>query len=218
MTVQTFTGTGAPDEYAVVLVRRDAQAGGTPGYVNAGLRAETVTNTGTTSFEWAVLGILNNYATDGENVAVYGQANKHAGAGPTWAGCFEARDHSGSSNELNGLVGVEVDVFANGQDKYGERIGIDLVFGKGVPTGETCQAGYGIRLGPQNGDATNGSVIYGIEMSKLPISKAALHVAPGVPIQFGNDTLSMDGKGNVIVNGTKINLVRMAKLAGCVVK
>lgn len=218
MTIQTFTGTGAPDEYAVVLVRRDAQAGGTRGYVNAGVRAETVTNTGTTSFEWAVLGIVQNYATGGENVGVYGQGNKFAGAGPTWAGCFEARDHSGAANETNGLVGVEVDVFANGTDIYGERVGIDVVIGKGLPEGAQCQVGYGLRVGPANGDKTQGSLIYGIELSNIDIKKAALHVAPGVPIQFGNDTLSMDGKGNVIVNGTKINLVKMAKLAGCVVK
>ena len=214
----TYTGTGANDEYAVVLVKRDALPGGTPGYVNGTLRAETKTDPGTTSFEWTVLGVLHNYATAGENVAVYGQGNKHAGAGPTWAACFEARDDSGAYNELNGLVGVEVDVFANGPDTYGERIGIDLVIGKGVPTGDACQVGYGIRIAPQNNDATNGSVIYGIEMSKIPIKKAAIHVAPGVPVQFGNDLLSMDGKGNLIVNGTKINIVGMAKKAGFIVK
>ena len=214
----TFTGTGANDEYAVVLVKRDALPGGTPGYVNGTLRAETKTDPGTTSFEWSVLGVLHNYATAGENVAVYGQGNKHAGAGPTWAACFEARDDSGASNPLTGLVGVEVDVFANGPDTYGNRVGIDVAIGKGIPTGDACQVGYGLRIAPVNNDATNGSVIYGIEMSNIPIKKAALHVAPMVPVQFGNDLLSMDGKGNLIVNGVKINIVGMARKVGFVVK
>ena len=158
----TVTGLDAQAAAAVNSLR-DATAvvGGTPGWVNAGIWNRTIAGAAETSFEWGIVGVMDNYATAGENVAIYGQGNKRA-AGTTWAGCFEARDFTQVANPTAGLIGIEVDVFGNGSDASGNRVGIDLVAGKGVSGGDPCVVGWGIRLGPINNDPSQASFGAGI--------------------------------------------------------
>jgi hypothetical protein len=200
-------------EVATLFVTRQAPAGGQAGWVNSAMRGYTQTQQGTTSFEWAVLGIVDNYATGGENVGVYGQGNKYQGAGPTWGGVFEARDKSGTATP-SALVGLEVDNFANGVDQFGNKVGVDIVIGKGVASGAPNDAGIGLRIGNQNGDATQGSVFVGVDMSQAVIRDAAIAMPPGVPIKFGQNTLTIDADGMLIFNGQTIDLVKLAKRTG----
>jgi hypothetical protein len=138
-------------------------SGGTAGFVNAASVARTTTGASETSFEWTTLSIMNNYSAAGENVAFYGQGNKRA-VGGTWAGVFEARDFTQVNNPVGGLVGLEVDVFANGTDTGIERIGIDVVAGKGVSSGTLPTVGVGLRMGPVNATSTNGQYSNGIQL------------------------------------------------------
>lgn len=157
---------GALDSYsgASINVFRDASAvaGGTFGFVNAASVARTTTGATETSFEWTTLSIVDNYSAAGENVAFYGQGNKRA-VGGTWGGVFEARDFTQVANPVGGLVGLEVDVFANGTDTGIERIGVDVVTGKGVSTGTLPTVGVGIRIGPTGAIPTNGQYSNGIQ-------------------------------------------------------
>jgi hypothetical protein len=139
--------------------RITSHTNGNPGDVSSNLRVTTTVNNGPDNFEWGFLSVLNNGALGaGENVAIYGQANKSAGgAGPTWAGVFEARNANNTAETGGGLVGIEVDVFANGADTSTNRVGIDLVIGKGDTGGTTPIVTYGIRIAAQNGVSANGT-------------------------------------------------------------
>jgi hypothetical protein len=159
---------GALDSYAgsSINVYRDASAvsGGTIGFVNAGIVAKTKTGATETSFEWTSLAIMDNYAASGENVAFYGQGNKRS-TGPTWGGVFEARDATAAANPANGLVGIEVDIFALNTDNAIQRIGIDLVGGKGGTVGTQPTVGVGLRIGPQNNDIAQVTFTNGIQLT-----------------------------------------------------
>lgn len=156
------TVTSATDYATFNITRSTSHTGGTAGYVNSGLRVDTTTTAGVTNFEWSILGRINNYATAGENVGVYGQALKNTGAGATWGGVMEVRDTSGAANPATGCVGLEVDVFANGTDTTTNRVGIDVVIGKHNAAGTAPTVSYGVRIGPQNGTSTNGSLTNGL--------------------------------------------------------
>lgn len=127
-------------------------SGGTNGFVSSGIRINTTAAAGRTDFVWGVTSVLNNSATNGENVAVYSQANKLTGAGPTFSGVFEARDKSNTSDPVKGLVGIEIDVFANGTDQHvnpnvvGNRVALDIVGGRGVSDGARAEIAYGSRV------------------------------------------------------------------------
>jgi hypothetical protein len=107
---------------------------------------------------------MDNYSTAGQNVAVYGQGNRRS-TGATWGGVFEARDHTQVANPTIGMVGIEVDSFANGTDDIFERIGIDIVAGKGVDAGAKSVTGIGLRIAPVNGDITQAMYGKGILLS-----------------------------------------------------
>lgn len=213
---QTFVGT-AIDVQNILFKRSAAYAGGTPGFVNSALRVQTdVTSASAAAYEWSFLSIMNNSATAGNNVAGYLQGNKLTGAGPTWAGVMEARDKSGNPNPTSGLIGLEVDIFADGGDANSERVGIDIVGGVGISIGPTIT--YGLRIGPQNGSPTNcnflnfiyvygnftrglnihGSGTVGVDTSLGTLTGASLRLASGQFISFDvNDTnrLTYDGTG-----------------------
>jgi hypothetical protein len=152
----------AGDDFALgFVVRKANHTGGASNFVNSALRVETEVGPNVTNIEWALLGIVHNESSAGENVGVYGQGNRK-GTGPTWGMVAEARDHTGNADPTTGLVGVEVDVFANGSDAHNNRIGIDIVAGKGLSGGAIGIVGAGIRLGPQHGDDANGAFKSGI--------------------------------------------------------
>ncbi|MFC5407506.1 hypothetical protein [Cohnella soli] len=189
-----FTGTvqvnaPATSTTSSMNISRDANySGGSPGYVNSALYVVDTVRNGVAAYEWGITSVLNNFASAGENVALYGQGNRH-GTGPTWAGVFEARDHTQNAG-TTGLLGLEVDVFANGLDTNHIRLGIDIVVGKGVAAGSACQAYAGIRLGPVNGDANQGSFQKGLLLTGS--------VTTGVDVQSnGTYAFRSSGTNNV---------------------
>ena len=162
----SVTATATDQEYnAAINAYRNASAvvGGTPGFVNPNIYARTVSGSAETAYEWTSVFIMDNYAAAGENVASYSQGNKRS-TGPTWGSVSEAKDYTNSADPAAGLIGLEVDVFANGTDANNRRIGIDLVAGKGVSGGTTSQTYAGIRIVPFAVDVTNATFINGILM------------------------------------------------------
>lgn len=144
---------------------RDASAvtGGSSATVNTNIYGRTVTGATETSLEWTSTFVLDNYSAVSSNVAMYAQGNKRA-VGSTWAAVTEAKDFTNAANPTAGLVGLEVDIYANGTDVNNRRIGIDLVAGKGITGGATSQTYAGIRIVPFAIDITNATYVNGILM------------------------------------------------------
>lgn len=155
-----YRNNGGGTDFANQRLSRIANyAGGAAGQVCSNMYAKTsVTNNLADSFEWVGTFVLDNAGT-GQNCAIYGQGNRKAVSaitrGGTFAGCFEARDFTLEANPTSGLIGIEVDIFANGGDSVGRRIGIDMVIGKGVAEGDACEVYAGLRFGPTNGISAN---------------------------------------------------------------
>ena len=154
-----------PATKAPINTLRDASAvsGGTVGYVNPNIWARTITGATETSFEWTIVGIVDNYSANGENVGVYGQGNKRS-TGPTWGVVAEARDFTQTANPTKGLIGIESGIFANGTDANISRIGIDVSVGKGVAGGTINTISNGLRIAPTNLDLTQGQLTNGITL------------------------------------------------------
>jgi hypothetical protein len=140
----------ATDGYAggqQLLRDTTGQTGGTKGYVNCVSYTHTIAGADVAQFEWNNLSVLDNYATAGENVALYAQANKHS-SGPTWGACIEACDTT--PGDTTGLVGLEVDCWVTGADN-GQRIGVDVVLGdsrvsRGMSVSGIVQGSVGLRV------------------------------------------------------------------------
>jgi len=170
-------------DYATSEVQRICNySGGTAGFVNSAGRFYTKASSNVTNFEWALIGQIDNYATAGENVGVYGQGLKHA-TGPTWGGVFEGTDltNASVSGSSGGLLGLEVDIWCNGTDGVdsinstttvqtigARRIGIDVTAGNaqwirngtnGIGRGE---AFAGIRVGGSTNATTGGAYYNGL--------------------------------------------------------
>jgi len=189
------------------IFRNPSAAGGTPGNVSNGLRVQVNVGASVAQYEWAILGVLNNKATAGENVAGYFQANKGTlgvAAGPTWGAVTEAHDKSGLSDPVSGLVSLECHISSDGTDVNTRRIGIDVVGDIGVSAGGDIS--YGIRIGAFNGvDANclfyNGIYLrnkhtrainisstgaVGIDISGATLTAAAIRLATDQYISFVN--------------------------------
>lgn len=144
--------TTANDGYSNVTTRDTrGVSGGVRGNVNTTTTTQCLAGEEVISFEWAHLCLLDNYASAGENVALYAQANKHS-TGPTWGACIEACDLT--PGDATGLVGAEVDCWVSGPDN-GLRYGIDVVVGdsrlhRGLSQSEQCEGTSGIRVGAAN--------------------------------------------------------------------
>lgn len=111
---------------------------------SAAFKAHTVVSSTNTNFEWGIWSYLENSASNiGENVAIYGQADrKTTSTKTTWAGVFEVCDLTNTANtagaQAGAAVAMEVDVWCNGTDLqdsinssfvqtiHAGRIGIDL--------------------------------------------------------------------------------------------
>jgi hypothetical protein len=154
------------------LNRTASYSGGTPGFVNSALFADTTVSSGATSFEWGITSRLNNYATGaGENCGAYFQGNKFS-TGPTWGSVSEVcdRTNSNSTATSGGTVGMEVDVWCNGSDNFQQRIGVDVVVGNaneirglgpGIGKGYAYDA---IRILAQGNDNSKGAFLYGLHI------------------------------------------------------
>lgn len=160
------------DEASSVTFRRQANhTGGTPGFVSTAFRAETYVSAGNTNYEWALLGKVYNEAADGENAGSYSQGIK-AATGATWGSVSEARDITGVANPTKGLVGIEMDIFANGTDSANNRVVADIVIGKHSPAGALAEVAFGLRIGTANGDITQGRVKSAFSMGVIEFDAA----------------------------------------------
>jgi hypothetical protein len=160
----TKTAAGASEYSEVQLSKTFNYNGGTSGNVSSNLIVTADVSTGVNDFVWGIVSVLNNSANAGENVAMYGQGNRIGGVGAVWAGVFEARDKTNTDGTgKSGTVGIEVDVFANGLAPSDNRVGVDIVCGKGVASGETCQTSFGLRIAPQDSSTSNGTYKFGVK-------------------------------------------------------
>jgi len=183
------SGTSGSD-FAVQYTRRNADhTGGTAGFVSSGIRADIFVGSGVANYEWAVVGVMDNSATAGQNVGGYLKGIRRS-TGPTWGGVSEVVDKSGG-NPGTGAVGLEVDVTANGTDTSNNRIGIDIVVRKDNAGGAGCAAGFGVRL--QNAGDTSSSFSVGFDTSHVTIGQAAFKMAQGQTIAFDANAKSQLG-------------------------
>lgn len=137
------TATQATDGAATLFARQTSHTGGAPGVTSSALGASTVVvGAGVANFEWTFLATMDNSATAGENVAIYGQAKKRA-QGPTWAGCFEIQDIYATDPATGASLGIEVTCSANNTDTGLLRNGVNVVAGKLVGGGTDCEWGRG---------------------------------------------------------------------------
>jgi len=158
--------------HTLMLNRTANKVGGTQGHVYSALFVDTTVSPGVNNFEWGVTSRVNNSASGGENVGVYGQGNKLS-TGPTWGGCFEVCDTAinPTTGSSGGTVGCEVDVWCNGADEFEQRIGLDVVVGNAQllrtdpPTaGPKGYAYDGVRIGAQGNNNTLGAFHYGVKI------------------------------------------------------
>lgn len=180
------------------ITRQAAYSGGTNGYVNTALRAQTnVTSASAASDEWAFLAVVNNSSlgTSGsQNTAVYGQINKLvAGAGDSWAATFESDDLSGAANPVYSQVACELDVWANGTDNNGVRLGLGIYAGPPPTLGGTAPVvNTGIFIGPVNGNTAAASYFQGINLYGVMTNGINVNLTAGsqVGLNTSNATLS----------------------------
>lgn len=157
-----ITGTGVPEymdgdnraiyyksvdntetQQPLYLLRTSDFADDNGGYVHPNMLIRThAKNINQQSYEWALLSIMENENLQGENVAVYGQANARAD-GPTWAACFEMHDYTGNAPAKE-KIGVELTMAATDDDPNYQRIGVSVQnFGR-------CNTGRGMFFSGQN--------------------------------------------------------------------
>jgi len=156
-------------DYATSRIDRVANySGGSSSQVCSALRVTSdVTNNAAASYEWGITSVMNNSGR-GENVSIYGQANRRAGSavtiGGTFGAVFEARDYTAEVSPTTGLVSCEADMIANGPDANGRRVVHDVVIGKQDAAGSTCEAFAAFRVSPQGNVLTAGRFRYGFHM------------------------------------------------------
>lgn len=143
-------------------VQRNSNYSGGSGTFGAIWSACNPSGAGESDFLYCDLTTMDNSATGGAYVAKYSQAFKESAAGATWAHVIELRDLS--ANSVTSSVADETDLFAaNASDSHGNRIGNDMVCGL-IPgtSGYTPLCTDMIRLGAQNGTASNGAIARGL--------------------------------------------------------
>lgn len=174
---------------------------GTPGYVNAGVRVKTeVTNQYSEAYEWSLLTELVNYANLGQNCAFYSRAQKFAD-GPTWAAALEVRQDTLEATQVGGLLGIEINVVANGLDPQLNRRGIDVLMlanSSVDPSPDGNSYGYGININSEGGSTFRGINLSGTYDTAIDVSPSSCTSGIGVKLDinqlisfrdftFGND-------------------------------
>lgn len=154
----------------------------TPTTPTATLYAQTDVLFGSREYAWTTWSVLNNWADDGENVAVYGQAYKH-GRGPTWAGVFEAQCPA----SRGACYATEIDLMASGAaNPIDGRSAVFVVLGKarGAEPGP-AEIPRAIHIIPFGMDAS--SVRMGTALDvEVPCADACIKLPPNACIQFGS--------------------------------
>lgn len=205
----------ATAEYASQFFFRNAdQTGGPVGNTLSALNVTTKVAAGVTNFEWNILGILNNFATGGQNNAGYFQGNKNS-TGPTWGATIQAIEVNNVNNPTTGLVALEVDTNSNGTDANNSRIGIDVVCGRklvaGVPSGPATVTAFGYRL-QNSGDGANSvttfgysvwncNVNFGFDTATASVSQGAFRMGYGQSMFY-----DINGVNKVVCNGANIGI------------
>ena len=200
-----FASTGDSANSTIRFKRTAGYTGGTPGYVNACIYAETEVSSGVTALEWGLLGVVHNFgAVGGDHTGVYGQGNvRSVGAGGVFGGCFEACDMTYPSVAASNLVGTESDVWCNGTDSGNKRIGVDVVVGdaKYIRTGvwgDKAYAGVGVRVGTTLGHESKAAFNYGVLITSAEQAGIALTNIGTYGIQsLGNHAVGVDLSGAV---------------------
>lgn len=179
--------TGGADAPMVQFARNTSHTGGAPGTVTNALNVSAVVGAGVTNFEWGFLSQMDNFATAGENVSVYGQSKKRA-KGPTWASCFEIQDHwaDGANNAEGGALGIEVACSGNGTDTNNQRNGVHITTVKLNGAGTDLEWGTGLRMSK---DATS-RYVYGALMEST--FRVAAFANTGDSSAFAASTTFMD--------------------------
>lgn len=176
MTAPTSYGLPSPNTFAQASrgwsISYTAPAGGRR-ELKCGMIVDAKTQPTTQAFEWAALFSMSNYANQGEDVACYAKGFKYAN-GPTWAGCFEAKDFSGGN--AGALYGLEVDVWANGPGN-GSRFGIGFNFGSAT-TGEPPVIDYGIDFSPSRHNRASAALGRAINV-RIDCTDAVVKVCEG---------------------------------------
>jgi hypothetical protein len=185
--------------FALRLQSELTYTGGTPGDVVSLHWTKATVSAGVADYVWAGLDIVDSSATGGQNVARYMQGLKRA-VGPVWGAVAEARDlsYSGGVGALGSLVGMEIDVFANGTDVGSSRVGLDIVVGKGIDAEPAPNAARAIRIGPVNGSALNGTFSNGLELTGT--------ITQGIEIVSTGTTGIRFGAASVHVLGVNFSL------------
>lgn len=184
-----------------------------------------VSNADCTNKEWAILGKLDNHSNGGENCGGYFQGNKYAN-GATFGSVSEAVQQVLVDNPTSGLVGLEVDVTADGLDETFNRVGIDVYCRQNTGAGSNQpQAGYGIRINGQtalihHGVYLRGQYGVGIDLSEGTYGNCAIQVGAGNTVKFGTSNLCIKSdestgigigfyNGNSVVVGCSSNVLTL---------
>jgi hypothetical protein len=188
---------GATDEGSYLFRRRATYSGGTPGFVNSCIRADTFVESsigsGTSSaaaYEWTATFVMHNYSTSGQNVGMYAQGIKYPGAGSTWGATVELIDWQ--TNPALGAVCQELSYTANGTDTNANRVGMDLSLRKRNPVGAAPVLSWGYRIQTEAGSLvdrgfgyTSGATVNkGFDTSLATVTQAAFVMAQSQPIAF----------------------------------
>lgn len=186
---------------ATLRVDRSATyTGGTPGNVMNAIFGYMAPSAGVADYQWAILGQVDNSATGGQNVGVYGQGNKMtSGAGPTWGGVMQAVEQVATTNPTTGTVGLEIDLKANNTDTSGNRVILDLVGQKGV--GATIPTiTYGMRIGA--GGPTTSQFTTGVFFAGGTVFDRGIDLTAGsyTTAAIKGTGFLIDGSGNLTAN------------------
>lgn len=198
-----IASTGSSSTNTIKISRNATYSGGTPGYVNAAIYAETEVGAGVTSLEWGLLGVVHNYGSaGGDHTGVYGQGNvRSVGSGGVFGGCFEACDMTYPSVAASNLIGTESDVWCNGTDSGIKRVGVDVVVGdaKFIRTGvwgDKAYAGVGVRVTASLGHESKAAFNYGVLINSAEIASIALTSSGTYGIQsLGSHAVGIDLTG-----------------------
>ena len=163
--------------------------------VRSAFRATTIVGSGTQSYEWGILGAVQDNGGVGENVAVYGQMRKNvASSGTKWAMVAEMHAYSGSANPAGGEIGQEISMSGTGTDTGQKRIGLFISCFTDSGARYTCSDGIQFYSSDSNANLTYGirfasslsAVDTGYDTSFANVTGFAINMAGGQKIAFGN--------------------------------
>jgi hypothetical protein len=123
-----------------------------------------------------------------------------ASATATWGMVAAAYDTSAQNNPPHGLIGLEVDNYANGTDASGNRVGILIVAGTPTGSGTVNTVSHGL-LFNGSGAAGNGQFVNLIDGGTAhTVNGVALAAMTGSGVAYNSPGFQVDWLGNEIAN------------------